>query len=73
MYNTTFLKVKTKQNEFRITLNNRFQTLEKYVEEETVEEKWKMAKEAATSSRRQVLCPNKYTDKDWISTETLGR
>ena len=38
-YNTTLLKDKTKQNEFRIALNNRFQALEKLIEEETVEEK----------------------------------
>ena len=39
----------TKQNEFRITLNNRFQVLEKLTDEETVDEKWKVIEEELTS------------------------
>ena len=56
-YNTALLKDKTKQNEFRDTLNNRFQALEKLTEDETVEEQWKEIKEAITSSCQQVLSP----------------
>ena len=66
MYDTTLLKDETKQNEFRVTLNNRFQAFEKLIEEETAEEKWKVIKEAVTSSCQQVLGPKKYTHKDWI-------
>ena len=33
---TAFLNDNTKQNEFRITLNNRFQSLEKLIEDEAV-------------------------------------
>ena len=50
----TLRKDKIKQNEFRITLNNRFQPLEKLTEDETVEEQWIMVKEAVTSSSQQV-------------------
>ena len=38
VYNTTLLNHKTKQIEFRITLSNEFQALEKLTEDETVEE-----------------------------------
>ena len=71
VYNTTLLKDKTKQNEFGITLNNRFQPLEKLIEDETVEEQWEMVKEAVTSPCQQVLGSKKYTDKDWKTTDTL--
>ena len=64
VYNTTLLRDKTKQNQFRITLSNRLQTLEMLMEEETVEEKWKVVKEAVTSSCKQVLGPEKYNDKE---------
>ena len=43
---TTMLKDETKQKALRITLNNRFRALEELTEEETVEEKWKVIREA---------------------------
>ena len=43
---TIFLRDKPKQNQFRIKLSNRFQTLEKITEYENVEEKWTIFKEA---------------------------
>ena len=55
------------------SLRNRFQTLEKLTEEETVKEKWKVIEEAVTSSCQQILSQKKYTHKDWISTETLEK
>ena len=65
VYDTTLLKDETKQHEFRVTLNNRFQAFEKLIEEETAEEKWKVIKEAVTSSCQQVLGPKKnFTHKD---------
>ena len=57
-------------NEFGITLKNRFQALEKLIDEETVKEKRK-ATNSVTSSCQQVLGQKKYTHKDWITTETL--
>ena len=55
MYNTTLLKDKTKQNEFKITLNNRFQALEKRMEDKTMEEYWEVIKEAVAYSCQQVM------------------
>ena len=51
---------KTKQNEFRITPSKWFQTLEKLMEEETVDGKWNVVKEIITKSCQQVLGPTKY-------------
>ena len=66
---STLLKDKTKQYEFRIKgLNNRFRALEKLIEQETVDEKWKVIEKVVTSSCRQVLGPKKYSHKDWITT-----
>ena len=57
VYNTTLVKYKTKQNEIRITLNNRFQALEKLFGEETLEEQWEVIKETVACSCQQVLGP----------------
>ena len=70
MYNATLLKDKTEQSEFRITLGNSLQTLEKPLEEETATEKWKVVKEAVKSSCQQALGPKKYTQ---TSTEALEK
>ena len=73
VYNTTLLKDKTRQNEFRITRNDRFRALEKLIEDETVEDQWKMVKETVTSSCQQVLGSKKYTLNDWITMDTLEK
>ena len=70
VFNTTLLRDKTQQNDFRITLNNRFQALEKLIEDETVEEQCKVIKETVTSSCPQILGTKKYTHKDRTTRKT---
>ena len=47
--------------------------MERLLEEETVEEKLNVVKEAVIPSCQQVLGATKWTHKDWISTETLEK
>ena len=49
-YNSTLLRDTTKQVEFRNALINRLQALDILMEEETVEERWKVVKEALLRS-----------------------
>ncbi|KAK7107318.1 hypothetical protein V1264_015265 [Littorina saxatilis] len=70
-YNTTALKDNKKQEEFKITLSNKFQVLEELLEEETIEQQWQRAKEAVTSTCQEVLGSKTHNHKEWISAETL--
>jgi len=70
-YNTATLKDTWKQEEFKVTLSNKFQVLEELLEEGTIEQKWQNVKEAVTSTCQEVLGPKSYTHKEWMSAETL--
>uniref|UniRef100_A0AAV2J1Z3 Reverse transcriptase domain-containing protein n=1 Tax=Knipowitschia caucasica TaxID=637954 RepID=A0AAV2J1Z3_KNICA len=72
-YNTAALKDTRKQEEFKVTLSNKFQALGELLGEETTEQKWQKVKVAVTSTCQEVLGPKSYTHKEWISTETLQR
>ncbi|VDO93088.1 unnamed protein product [Schistosoma margrebowiei] len=74
-FNTAFLRDTDRLNEFKITLNNRFQALQDLLKEEetTIEDNWKGIKEALTSTCQEVLGRKKYHHKEWISTETLDK
>ncbi|VDP80897.1 unnamed protein product [Schistosoma curassoni] len=73
--NTAFLRDTNKINEFKISLNNRFQALQDLLKEEetTIENNWKGIKEALTSTCREVLGLKKHHHKECISIETLDR
>ncbi|KAK4471060.1 hypothetical protein MN116_000571 [Schistosoma mekongi] len=74
-FNTGFLRDTDKLNEFKISLNNRFQALQDLPKEEetTMEGNWKEIKEALTSTCQEVLGRKKHHFKEWISTETLSK
>ncbi|KAH9580648.1 hypothetical protein MS3_00009236 [Schistosoma haematobium] len=74
-FNTAFLRDTDKLNEFNIALNNRFQASQDILKEEetTMEGKWKVIKEALTSTYQEVLGSKKHHYKEWISMETLEK
>ncbi|VDO81718.1 unnamed protein product [Schistosoma margrebowiei] len=73
-FNTAFLRDTDKLNEFKITLNNRFQALQDLLKgETTMEDNWKSIKEALTSTCQEVLGLKKHHHKEWISIETLDK
>ncbi|CAH8682394.1 unnamed protein product [Schistosoma rodhaini] len=74
MFNTVLLPHVDKLKEFKITPNNRFQTLQHLIEEETtMGENWKGIEKALTSTCLEVLGHNKHHRKEWISMETLDK
>ncbi|VDP20395.1 unnamed protein product [Schistosoma margrebowiei] len=70
---TTFLRDTNKINEFKISLNNRFQALQDLLKEEetAMEDNWKGIKEALTSTCQDVFGFKKHHHKEWVSIETL--
>ncbi|VDP50491.1 unnamed protein product [Schistosoma curassoni] len=56
-FNIASLRETNKPNQFKITLNNRFQVLQDLLKEEesTMEDNWKGIKEALTSTCQEVL------------------
>ncbi|VDP88925.1 unnamed protein product [Schistosoma mattheei] len=74
-YNTAFLRDTDKVNEFKLTLNDRFQALLDLLKEEetTMEDNWKGIEEALTSTCQEVLGLKKHHYKEWISIETLDK
>ncbi|VDP07391.1 unnamed protein product [Schistosoma mattheei] len=74
-FNTAFLRVTDKLNEFKIALNNRSQVLQDLLKEEetSMEDNWKGIKEALISTCQDVLGLKKHHHKEWISIETLER
>ncbi|VDP64346.1 unnamed protein product [Schistosoma mattheei] len=69
---TSFLRDTVKLNEFKIALNNRFQSLQDLLKEEgtTVEENWRGIKGTITSTCQEVLDHKKHHHKGWIFMET---
>ncbi|VDP56594.1 unnamed protein product [Schistosoma curassoni] len=65
-FNTAFLPHTNKLNEFKISLNNRFQALQDLLKEEetTMEDNWKEISEALTSMCQQVLSLKKHFYKE---------
>ncbi|VDO54425.1 unnamed protein product [Schistosoma margrebowiei] len=73
-FNVAFLRDTIKINEFKITLNNRFQTLQDLLKEETtMNHNYKRIEESPNSTSQEVLGSNKHHHKEWISIETLDK
>ncbi|VDO54214.1 unnamed protein product [Schistosoma margrebowiei] len=73
-FDKAFIRDTNKPNEFKITLNNRFQALQDLLKEGTSkEENWKYIKEALTSTCQVVLGLKKHYHKEWIFMETLDK
>lgn len=73
-YNTALLRDDSKQQEFKVSLSNRFQVLQDLLEEEggTLESKWEGIKEAVIEICQEVLGPKKHQHKEWISADSLS-
>ncbi|VDP35962.1 unnamed protein product [Schistosoma margrebowiei] len=74
-FKTAFLRDTNKFNEFKITLNKRFQALQYLLKENgtTMEDNLKGIEEALASTRQDVLGRKKQHHKEWISIKTLDR
>lgn len=70
-YNTSLLEEKYKQEEFKITLSNKYQVLDELLEDETVEGNWHRVKKAVQSTCQEVLGKKKIIHKEWITAGTL--
>lgn len=56
-FNTFLLNDTNKREEFSITLSNKFQAMQKLMEEETIDVRWQRVKGAVTSTCNEVLGP----------------
>ncbi|VDP19294.1 unnamed protein product [Schistosoma margrebowiei] len=74
-FNTAFLRDANKINEFKISLNNRFQALQDLLKEEetTMKDNWKSTKEALALTCQELLGLKKHQHKEWISIATLDK
>ncbi|VDP79205.1 unnamed protein product [Schistosoma mattheei] len=74
-FNSVILRDTDKLNEFKITLNNRLQTLHDPLKEEevTMEDNCKGIKEALTSTYQEVLGRKKHYHNEVISIETVHK
>ena len=70
-FNTAFLQVTNRSNEFKIALSNRFQAFHDLLNGEgtSMENNWKGIKEAITSTCQEVLDHKKHRHKEWMEQE----
>jgi heme oxygenase len=69
-YNVNFLKNKITKEQFNITLSNKFQILE---ELDTIEDQWSQIKYMINNTCEETLGRKSYTQKEWITPETLRK
>ena len=74
-YNVEFLKDKERLETFRLTLSNKYETLQDLLDEENMEVNphWECLKKTWTSTCEEVLGKKKRQHKDWISVETINK
>ena len=74
-YNVEFLKDKEKMETLRLTLSNKYETLQELLDEENMEVNphWECLKNTWTSTCEEVLGKKKRQHKDWISVETINK
>ena len=74
-YNVNSLKDETTKTAFKLTLSNRFQTLQEMLTEDDmdVHTLWEKTKEAVQETCRKELGPQKKQQKEWIKEETLRK
>jgi hypothetical protein len=61
----------SKQEEYSLSLTNRFQVLQELLGQETIDEQWKKVKEAETTTCKEVFDLKKHSHKEWITQGTL--
>ena len=69
-YNVNFLKDKATKDQFNITLSNKFQILE---ELDNIEDQWSQIKDVINNTCEETLGRKSYTQKEWITPETLRK
>ena len=69
-YNVNFLKDKATKDQFNITLSNKFQILE---ELDNIEDQWSQIKDMINNTCEETLGRKSYTQKEWITPETLRK
>ncbi|VDO79730.1 unnamed protein product [Schistosoma curassoni] len=74
-FNTAFLRDTDELNHLKITVNDKFQALQDLLKEEgiTMNDNWKVIKEALTSICQDVLGCKKQHHKERISIKTCAR
>ena len=74
-YNVEFLKDKEKMETFRLTLSNKYETLQELLDEENMEVNphWECLKNTWTSTCEELLGKKKRQHTDWISVETINK
>ena len=69
-YNVNFLKDKTTKDQFNITLSNKLQILE---ELDNIEDQWSQIKDIINNTCEETIGRKSYTQKEWITPETLRK
>jgi hypothetical protein len=69
-YNVNFLKDKATKDQFNITLSNKFQILE---ELDNIEDQWSQIKDMINNTCEKTLGRKSYTQKEWVTAETLRK
>ncbi|KAK2183036.1 hypothetical protein NP493_326g00029 [Ridgeia piscesae] len=74
-YNVDFLKDRLTTETFRLTVRNKYETLQDLLDEGNmdIDPQWQQIKEMWTSTCSDVLGKTKYKQKDWISADTLNK
>ena len=69
-----FLKDKERMETFRLTLSNKYETLQDLLDEENMEVNphWECLKKTWTSTCKEVLWKKKRQHMDWICVETMN-
>ena len=75
IYNVEFLKDKERMDTFKITLSNKYETLQDLLDEENMEVNplWEYLKNTWASTCERVLGKKKRQHNDWISVETISK
>ena len=72
-YNTALLRNATKLGEFQLALSNRFEALQDWHKDDTLDKQWEGVKETVRDTCKEILGPNKSNKREWISEETLQK
>ena len=76
-YNVSVLKDPKTKEDFNLSLINRFQVLQEVLEQEEeevdVETHWQHVQDTVMATCEEVVGPQKYHQKKWISIDTLRK
>ena len=74
-YNVNFLKDRVTTETFRLTVRNKYETLQDVLDDGNmdIDTQWQQIKEMWNSTCSELLGKKKYQQKDWISTDTVNK